>query len=219
MANKTSKILTEEKSDSRVAENIAAFDETSLIERCQQGQVEAFGQLVTAYQDRTYNVVMRMGNSPEDAEEITQEAFLKAFEKIATFKGGSTFYTWLFRIATNLAISRRRRAKKISFYSLSGTSESADSDLANARTSELAAKRVTTPDESALKAETTKRIEAALAELDDSYRIVVVLRDIEGMDYSMIANVLELPPGTIKSRLHRARGLLREKLADLVKEK
>jgi len=193
-----------------------AFDEAVLVELAQRGDSEAFGGLVVMYQDRLYNVISRLCNCPSDVEEIAQEAFLKAFEKIQTFRGKSRFYTWLFRIATNLALTRRRRSKCIKFHSLDAADEKDNLPGSDIVTQTLAEKRNVAPDTAVMAHETAQRIEAAMQELDEDYRAIVVLRDIEDMNYSQIAAILELPTGTVKSRLHRARCILRDKLVDLV---
>ncbi len=194
-----------------------SLTEAELVRRCQAGQTEAFAELVIQYQDRVFNVIYRMCNRPADAEELTQETFLKAFERLGQFRGGSRFYTWLFRIATNLTISHRRRLRLVKFHSLNGPADDETSAPADVRTAALAARRVPSPEAAAMSRETAEQISGALGELGEEFRVVVVLRDIEDMDYAEISEVLDLPVGTVKSRLHRARGILREKLADLVK--
>ena len=194
-----------------------AFDEAVLVELAQRGDREAFGGLVVMYQDRLYNVISRLCSNPADVEEIAQEAFLRAFEKIRDFRGKSRFYTWLFRIATNLALSRIRRSKCVKFHSLDAADEQDNLPDSDVVTQTLAEKRNVSPDAAAITRETGLRIEAALQELDEDYRVVVVFRDIEDMNYSQIAEILELPEGTVKSRLHRGRCMLRDKLVDLVR--
>ncbi len=191
------------------------FDDAALIDRFRQGEMQAFGLLVTKYQDRIYNMILRMGPRPAEAEELAQEAFLRAMEKIDQFRGKSRFYTWLFRIAANLTISNRRRGARIKFRSLSYPDSSSGSQ-AECLTAGMAQQRFPGPVSSALSAEIGDRVERALGQLDEEFRDVVVLRDMEQLDYAEIAEVLELPIGTVKSRLHRARCMLKEKLADLV---
>ncbi len=193
-----------------------ASDELALVRRVQAGQAEAYGELVRRYQDRIYNLTFRMCNRHEDAEELAQEVFLKAFEKIHQFRGTSRFYTWLFRIAKNMTISHYRRTRRVKFFSLSGTDDNVAHAEAAERTAELAARRNPGPEAAASRKETVRAVTDALNELDEEFRVVVVLRDIEDMNYGEIAEVLDLPAGTVKSRLHRARNMLREKLADLV---
>ena len=193
-----------------------SFEDAALVEQCRRGDMQAFGSLVAKYQDRIFNMVFRMCGRRADAEELAQETFLKALERINQFRGQSQFYTWLFRIAANLTISHRRRGTRVRFQSLTGPQEF-EMDQADNLTAATARKRVPAPDASALAAETNQRVMEALEELDDEFRLVVVLCDMEGMDYARIAAVLNLPIGTVKSRLHRARCDLKDKLADLVR--
>ncbi len=191
-----------------------AFDDVLLVERSRKGDMQAFGSLVAKYQDRIYNLVLRMVGRPSDAEELAQETFLRTLERLSQFRGGSQFYTWLFRIAANLAISHRRRAGKVRFQSMTGP-EDCDENQSAALTASMAQRREARPDEAAHSAEVNRRVMQALEELDEEFRLVVFLRDMEDMDYAEIADVLELPVGTIKSRIHRARNMLKDKLADL----
>lgn len=201
---------------------LSAQAEAELVLRAQAGQVEAFGQLVLAHQDRLYNVVYKLCSKPEVAEDLAQEAFLKAFEKLDKFRGGSRFYTWLFRIATNLALSYRRRLVRVKFHSLqarTGADKEPNASLADIRTAELAKSRNPGPEAVAIAREDALKVHQALDELDEEFRTVVILRDTEDMSYDEISEILEIPHGTVKSRLHRARKILKEKLSDLVKMK
>jgi len=191
-----------------------AFSDAALVEQCRRGDMQAFGSLVAKYQDRIFNMIYRMCGRRADAEELAQEAFLKALERITQFRGQSQFYTWLFRIAANLTISHRRRGGRVRFQSLSGPEEFEQSQ-ADALTAAMARRRSPAPEAAVMAAETHQRVMEALEELDDEFRLVVVLCDIEDMDYAQIAQVLGVPVGTVKSRLHRARCMLKEKLADL----
>jgi len=177
--------------------------------------MQAFASLVAKYQDRVLNAILRVCGSRDDAEELAQEALLRAMERISGFRGHSGFYTWLFRIAMNLAISHRRHDARIRFHSLSGAEEFSGTQAENL-TAALAGRRDPGPEAAAMAADTARKVTEALQSLDDEFRLVVVLRDIEDMDYTQIATVLEVPVGTVKSRLHRARCILREKLADLI---
>ena len=136
-------------------------------------------------------------------------------EQIGQFRGNSKFYTWLFRIAANLTISHRRRVGRIRFQSLTGPDEFEDAQ-AERLTAAVAAKRQRGPQAAAMSSETSRRVAEALEELDDDFRLVVLLRDVEEMDYDEISQVTGLPLGTVKSRLHRARCLLKQSLADLM---
>jgi len=192
-----------------------AFDDAALVAECRKGRMEAFGSLVAKYQDRLYNTLLRFCGDRDEAADLCQEAFVRAMEKISGFRSRSRFYTWLYRIAVNLAISRRRREKRVRFNSLTPDPELGDGQAAGL-TAELAARRQTDPVRAAMGRETQSRVLEALEALDDEHRVVVVLRDIEEMDYSQMAAVLSVPVGTVKSRLHRARCLLRERLVDIV---
>jgi len=188
------------------------FEDANLADRSRAGDMQAFGLLVAKYQDRVLNMMCRMCGRREDAEELAQQAFLKALEKLAQFRGQSKFYTWLFRIAANLVISHRRRSSRIRFSSLEDVDGLGQSQAAGLQSGG----RDESAPSAAVRHETRLRVARALDEIDDDMRLVVILRDIEQMDYAQIADVLALPLGTVKSRLHRARAALREKLADLV---
>lgn len=184
-----------------------AFEDTALVESVRKGDMQAFASLIAKYQDRVFNMVYRMSRSREDAEELTQEAFLTALKKMSQFRGHSGFYTWIFRIAANLVISYSRRSGRIRFQSLSSSEEFTET---------LAGKSNGDPQAIVVAAERQARVMEALEELDEEMRLVVILRDIEDMDYNMISEVLEVPMGTVKSRLHRGRCELKDKLSDLV---
>lgn len=186
-----------------------ASDEAALIKRCCEGESAAFEVLVRRYQDRIYSVTMGLLGSHADAEEITQEAFLKAFEKLGTFRRDSGFYTWLFRIAANEALTHRRRKKRISFFSIfSAKDDDPPADLPN--------KNQPQPDRPMIADENAAAVQKALAKLDMDFRAVVVMRDMEDMNYNEIAQVLDIPVGTVKSRISRARLMLRDLLKDIV---
>jgi RNA polymerase sigma-70 factor (ECF subfamily) len=193
------------------------LEDAELIEEVKAGQTEAFGQLVEKYQDRVFNACWRICGHLEDARDATQETFLKAFNNISTFRQHSGFYTWIFRIAVNQALSNRRQAARRRTISLDQTADPAGTqaeDLARRVRCESA----NDPAEPAIKAELRSRVSQALLDLDADQRAVVVLRDIEGLDYHEIGEILEVPPGTVKSRLHRARMAIREAVMPVLKE-
>jgi len=185
-----------------------------LVGRAREGDAAAFGLLVAKYQDRLFNVILRMVGNRSDAEELTQEAFLRALRKLDLFDGRSRFYTWMFRVAVNLTISQRRRRGRVRPASLDAPRDPDDESSTIAAT--LPDRRERDPQQAAGAAETARRLTAAIEALDEEFRTVVVLRDIERMDYETIATVLDVPLGTVKSRLFRARRLLRKELADLI---
>lgn len=183
------------------------LEDAVLIEKIRSGETEAYADLVTRYQDRVFNACWRICGHLEDARDITQDAFLKAFENLDKFRGDSGFYTWLFRIAVNLALSHRRTARRRGTVSLDQV------DAAAGTQADGLSKRIAAdpgPAESASRTELQGRVAKALQALDDEQRAVIVLRDIEGLDYQQIAEILEIPTGTVKSRLHRARAALFE---------
>jgi len=184
-------------------------DDQPLLEACRAGQTQAFGELVRRYQDRLYPTILRLTGSAEDAQDLLQDAFLRAFEKLGRFHGDSSFYTWLYRIAVNLAISGRRR--KRTTLRLSGTRR--DEPIDPPDPSE--GSDPTLPLE---RAERNATIQKALSALAPDHRAVVVLKEFDGLRYEEVAAVLGIPVGTVRSRLHRARCELREKLRGVVDE-
>jgi len=186
-----------------------SIDESVLVEQCRRGDSAATERLILKYQNRIYNVILRMCGNEADAAELSQESFVKVIENISRFEGRSSFYTWLFRIAVNLTLNYCSRNVRLGTASLDAGYE----DQAGQSLREFLADE-TSPDPAAAAAnkELGELIAGALARLDDSQRTVVVLRDIEGMNYAQIAEVLDIELGTVKSRLSRARGNLREML-------
>ena len=182
-------------------------DDKPLIERSLRGDSAAFGQLVQNYQNRLFHTVLHVAGSREEAEDVVQETFVQAYLKLASFQGYSAFYTWLYRIAFNLAVTRRRRKKDE--VSLDARREQQGFDPRDPAEA---------PGEQVLREERSSVIHAALAQLTEESRAVLVLREMEELDYEAIADILDLPLGTVRSRLHRARlqlrELLRNKLAD-----
>lgn len=186
------------------------LEDAVLVGRVREGDMDAFGLLVTKYQDKVYNTCWRMCGHAEDARDLTQEAFFRALQSIAAFKGHSGFYTWLFRIAVNLVLSHRRKAG----YRRTVSLEQGDGheDRTESLRERLADGSTPSPAGRVMAAELRESVETALEALDPDHRAVIVLRDVEGFDYAEIARVLEIAPGTVKSRLHRARAALRERL-------
>jgi len=199
--------------------------EIDLFRRAQSGDRGAFGQIVLHFQDRLYNAVLRLVGDAEEARELTQETFAKALEKIESFRGESGPYTWLFRIAANLAISQLRKVQRHRTFSLDAggpngsRSARRDDDQASSLLDRVAMSRGTSesPDEVVERRERDQQVVAALGRLDAEYRAVLVMRDVEGFDYQQMADVLGLPLGTLKSRLFRARLALRDELRTYLK--
>jgi len=198
-----------------LATEAAGLRELELLRKAQRGQREAYGQLVLLYQDRLYNAVLRLVGDREEARELTQEAFTRGLMKLDSFRGDASPYTWLFRIAVNLAISQLRKIKRHRTFSLdagsNGNGRHSTDDQASSLVDRLASKTAR-PSDDLEDREQGEQVLAALGRLDAEYRAVLVMRDIEGFDYQQMAEVLDLPLGTLKSRLFRARLALRDEL-------
>ncbi len=196
--------------------------EADLLRKAQFGDRAAFGQIVLRFQDRLYNSILRMVGDPEEARDLTQETFTRALVKIESFRGEAGPYTWLFRIAVNLAISQLRKVQKHRTFSLDSTggngkaSRIGDDDQASALLDRVTESRGQSPPEQVEARERSEQVIAALGRLDAEYRAVLVMRDVEGFDYQQMAEVLGLPLGTLKSRLFRARLALRDELKTYV---
>jgi len=200
-----------------------ARQELELLRKAQKGDRAAYGQIVLAYQDRLYNAVLRLIGDREEARELTQEAFTRGLMKLDSFRGDASPYTWLFRIAVNLAISQLRKVQRHRTFSLSWSGHGSrngnghqayrgSDDQASTLMDRLACNSTVAPEENLEKREQAQQVLAALGRLDAEYRAVLVMRDIEGFDYQQMADVLGVPLGTLKSRLFRARLELRNEL-------
>lgn len=179
-------------------------DDHRLIGESLKGDSAAFGELVRRYQDRLFNTVYRMVGNAEDAYDVVQEAFLSAYQSLDSFKGDSLFFTWLYRIAVNTAISLKRKHRAVVSIDAGRNGEQG---IEPPDPSELSR-----PGHALEQAEQERRIHAALSRLSPEHRAVLVMKDMEGQKYETMAEVLQVPIGTIRSRLHRARLELRELL-------
>jgi RNA polymerase sigma-70 factor (ECF subfamily) len=179
-------------------------DDHRLIAECLQGRTEAFGELVCRYQDRLFNTLYRLLDNADDAQDVVQEAFLHAYQSLDGFKGDSQFYTWLYRIAFNTAISLKRKQRAV--LSLHSDREEG-SDV-----EPLDASETNQPEHALQRREEERRVQLALNRLSPEHRTVLIMKDMEGQKYEVMAEVLQVPIGTIRSRLHRARLELRELL-------
>jgi RNA polymerase sigma-70 factor (ECF subfamily) len=175
-------------------------DDAQLIDQALAGNTDAFGQLVLKYQDRLFNTVFHVVGHAEDARDIVQEALVQAFLKLESFQRRSAFYTWLYRIAFNTAVSRQRRRRPMA--SLDRRRET-NMDPPDDEPS---------PADNLEQKERNAQVRQAIAQLADDHRAVLVLREIDGCCYETIAEILDLPVGTVRSRLHRARLQLKESL-------
>jgi len=181
------------------------MDEVELIQYAQQGDLDAFNRLVLAYQDMVYNQAYRVMGEPAAAEDATQEAFISAYRKLHTYRGGS-FKAWLLRIVTNACYDELRRRKRRPTTPLEPTDEF-DDEIESPR---WLADTGEAPEDTALRAELSEAIQHCLNDLSNDFRTVVILVDIQGMDYAEAADIMGTPLGTIKSRLARARRGMRQ---------
>lgn len=194
---------------------ISAEDVAALVQRAKAGDRVAFDRLVDLYQDKVYNFVARMVGDSSEAEDIAQEAFVKAFRNLPSFRGAASFQTWLYRIANNLTIdSVRRRQRRDNTFSLDAPLENDESQVAR----ELEDVSVTGPSGRLETAELQRVVHKAIRELSPKLRTVVVLYELQGLSYEEIADILRVPLGTVKSRLFNARMELKGKLQDVVPE-
>ncbi|MCA9241534.1 MAG: sigma-70 family RNA polymerase sigma factor [Planctomycetales bacterium] len=191
----------------RAPQGADAPDDARCIDAALAGDADAFGSLVLRYQDRLYNSLLQYTGSREDAQDYAQEAFVQAFVKLNTFKRNSAFFTWLYRIAFNQAASgARKRRERTSLDSLTESGAPQPTDhRAEAQQDMIDQERV-------------QLVHAAISELADDHRQVVVLREFDGFDYQQIAEVLEIPIGTVRSRLFRARMQMKQRLAPILSE-
>ena len=178
------------------------FDERSMIERASGGDPEAFNRLMEVHERRMYAVAPRMCANREDAQDCLQEAMLRVYRAIGSFKGESSFSTWLYRITMNTCLDELRRRKNKQSTSLDDLLDEgwAPSDDRSS------------PEKHAVRVETARALQQTIQELPEDMRAAVVLRDIQGYSYEEIAQILDINVGTIKSRISRGREKLREKL-------
>src|SRR3954471_4178965 len=190
----------------------AQSDEMGLVARAREGDLAAYDDLVRRYQERIYATLYHMTSNHEDANDLAQEAFIKAFQALKSFKGGSSFYTWVYRIAVNKTINFLKQRKNRAHMSLDDIDFNAEHD----------------PDLVALISDKTPRREANLSELQEKlnegmqklsepHRLVVTLHDVQGMSHEEIAKIMDCNIGTVRSRLFYARQQLQGFLADYLK--
>jgi RNA polymerase sigma-70 factor (ECF subfamily) len=191
-------------------------EDAALIADLKAGSEEAFGILIAQYHQPLYSLIARSLNDPADAADITQEVFIKVFRSIRGFHGEASLRTWLYRIALHEASNQRRwwsRHKKQEI-TIDSPAESDDDESAGLCLSATLADHADSPFDHASQTETRERVEAALRQLPEAFRTVVILREIEGFAYEEIAEILNVNLGTIKSRLTRGRSALRARLVN-----
>ncbi len=181
------------------------MEERKLVELAREGRADAYAELVRAYQSRIFSMAYSFTGNRESADDLSQEIFLKAYLALPRFRFGSTFGTWLYRVAVNHIKDFLRKRSKLKEVSLEDVMEPA-----------AAGDAVAKMEQEREDARRRALVRRELARLPDKYRVVLTLRDVEGLPYEEIARVLGLSPGTLDSRLHRARKMLREKVAPVL---
>jgi len=184
-------------------------EDSRLIQECLRGHSEAYAVIVRKYQDRLYNTVYRITSSAEDARDLVQDAFIQAYRNLERFQGDSSFYTWIYRIAVNAAISHKRRQKvtvSFEFGPRGGAFDPADEATRS------------DPSDRLEQYDRDRQVREAIEGLPAEYRAVLVMKEIDGHRYETIAHMLNCPIGTVRSRLHRARLELRERLRHLMED-
>jgi len=187
-------------------------EEQVLVRRARQGDLAAYDDLVRRYQERIYATIYHMTSNHEDANDLAQETFIKAFQALKSFKGGSSFYTWLYRIAVNKTINFLKQRKNRSHMSLNDLDFNAehDPDL-------VALVSDKTPRREANLAELQEKLNEAMLKLSEPHRLVVTLHDVQGLAHDEIAEIMDCNIGTVRSRLFYARQQLQAYLSDYLK--
>jgi RNA polymerase sigma-70 factor (ECF subfamily) len=190
----------------------APTEETELVRRARDGDLRAYDELVKRYQERIYATIYHMTSNHEDANDLAQESFIKAFQALKSFKGGSSFYTWLYRISVNKTINFLKQRKNRTHMSLNDLDFNAehDPDL-------MALISDNTPRRAAGLTELQEKLNAALMKLSEPHRLVIVLHDVQGQSHEEIAKVMDCNIGTVRSRLFYARQQMQSYLTDYLK--
>jgi RNA polymerase sigma-70 factor (ECF subfamily) len=189
-----------------------AEDDLELVHRAQQGDRTAYDELVRRYQERVYATIYHMTANHEDASDLTQETFIKGFQALKSFKGDSSFYTWVYRIAVNKTINFLKQRKNKTHLSLNDLDFNAEHDP-----DMVALVSDKTPRRDAYLTELQERLNAAMLKLSEVHRLVVTLHDVQGLSHEEIGKIMDCNVGTVRSRLFYARQQLQAHLSDYLK--
>ena len=187
-------------------------DESELVRRAREGDMSAYDDLMRRYQERIYATIYHMTSNHDDANDLAQEAFIKAYHALKSFKGGSSFYTWIYRIAVNKTINFLKQRKNRTHMSLNDLDFNAENDP-----DLVALVSDKTPRRDAGLAELQEKLNVAMLKLSDHHRLVVTLHDVQGMSHEEIAKIMGCNIGTVRSRLFYARQQLQALLSDYLK--
>jgi RNA polymerase sigma-70 factor (ECF subfamily) len=212
MAEPVARKVSKEPATDATSSPPPAPDEAVLVKRARQGDLGAYDELVRRYQERIYATIYHMTANHEDANDLAQEAFIKAYQALKSFKGGSSFYTWVYRIAVNKTINFLKQRKNKAHMSLDDLDFNAehDPDL-------VALISDKTPRREINLAELHEKLNEAMQKLSEPHRLVVTLHDVQGLSHEEIAEIMECNIGTVRSRLFYARQQLQAYLSDYLK--
>jgi RNA polymerase sigma-70 factor (ECF subfamily) len=196
-----------------MAEHTDLMSDRELVQRARGGDREAFRQLVERYQRKVAALALGMLRNQEDALDVVQETFTKAYQSLDRFKGDSSFYTWVYRIASNLCIDHQRRQSRVTHLPYE-SDERAPSGIGEGMLVDGAPHDQ--PFDRTRNAQLGERLRAAIAELTPEHRAVILLREVDGLSYEEISQVLQCPKGTVMSRLHYARRQLQTRLREML---
>lgn len=183
------------------------LDDAELVQATLRGDTQSFGLLVQKYQDRLFNTLVRFTGSRHDASDLVQDAFIQALVKLDTFRGDARFYTWLYRIAINLSLSQRRKKRPV-----------VSVDAAKDQLGEEPIDELQGPEQDLEQKERAHLVQQALLELGEEHRQILVLREMESCSYEEIGDILDVPVGTVRSRLFRARVQLKDQLQAMLQD-
>lgn len=203
--------------DIHASNSSVKIDDGTLVELSKHGDSAALERLILRYQSRIYNVILKICTNPDDAAELTQQTFVKIIENLKDFKQRSGFYTWAFRIAVNLTLSFCKRKGKLGLQSLDEQAQGNNPEARKALKQFLENESSPDPAAVAQNKELCELVVSRLSKLTDEHRTVLILRDVEGMEYSQIGKILGIELGTVKSRISRARSTLRQILEGFLK--
>jgi RNA polymerase sigma-70 factor, ECF subfamily len=196
----------------RRREILQSPEESAFVQRLKERDASSFEHLIARYQTQIFNLLYRMTGSREEAEDLAQEVFVNVYRKIDLFRGESPLATWIYRIAYNACTNRRKYLRRRRDKDRQPYDEAVEMRIVGSRSMSTSA-HLPQPDEEAEGLEMERLVQSAISALDDEQRAILVLRDVQNVPYEEISEITGLPIGTVKSRLHRARMALKERLA------